>query len=70
MKDKTTKKYVGVFIVATIFIYTLTAHKYNNLKAAYENAEKEKVEYCKRYNELKCKINEVRNYDVKHRYLF
>jgi hypothetical protein len=60
MEDKTTKKYVAAFIVGSIFILTLTAHKYNSLKAAYERAEQDKVEYCEKYHEL-CKDTAATN---------
>ena len=52
MKNKNTQTAVAAFIVASIFTVVLIASKYNNLKKAYVESERKKVEYCKTINEL------------------
>lgn len=47
-----------VAITIVVFMGTLFSVKYLNLRNAYHKAEKEKVEYCKKYNDLKGKMNE------------
>lgn len=47
-----------VTITVIVFMITLFSVKYLNLRNAYHKAEKERVEYCKKYNELKCKMSE------------
>lgn len=43
--------------VVICFMTTLFLIKYLNLRSMYHKAEKEKVEYCRKYNELKGKNN-------------
>ena len=61
MKDKTVKKYITAFIVAAIFSFTVITHKYNSLKLDYHKAEADKVEYCRKYNEIECKYENLKD---------
>lgn len=45
-----------VTITIIALMGTLFSVKYLNLRDAYHKAEKEKVEYCKKYKELKVKL--------------
>lgn len=60
MKNKNTQTAVGAFIVVSIFAFVLIASKYNNLKKAYVESERKKVEYCKTVKEL-CKDTAASN---------
>jgi len=53
------KSNILAICVVGCFMTTLFSVKYLNLKDAYQKAEKEKIEYCKKYNELKCRINKL-----------
>lgn len=50
-----------VTITVIVFMGTLFSVKYLNLKNAYHKAEKEKVEYCRKYNETECKYENLKD---------
>lgn len=42
--------------IGCLFAFLFIGYKYNNLKAAYQKAEQEKVYYCDEYHRAKCSI--------------
>lgn len=50
------KNNILTICVVGCFMTTLLTLKYLNLRDAYHKAEKERVEYCKKYKELKVKL--------------
>lgn len=43
------------------FITTLFTVKYLDLKDAYKKSESDKVEYCRKYNEVECKYKNLKD---------
>jgi len=50
-QEKNVYQWVAIF---SISMFLATGWKYVKLKEAYQQAEKDKVHYCKKYHELKC----------------
>jgi hypothetical protein len=51
-----------IFTIAIIlFLSTLFAVKYLGLRKAYKEAESDKVEYCRKYNEVECKYENLQD---------
>ena len=56
MKDKTL---MYVCIILVLIVSTTIAIKYNNIKLAYQTAEKERVDYCEKYYHQKDLIEDL-----------
>ena len=64
--NKKTLKIIVLCIITLAFISTIFALKYNSLKTAYYKAEKEKIDYCKRYYEQKDRVD-CFIYEIQHK---
>lgn len=52
---------MGMGIWLTCLAIALFAVKHLDLRDAYYKAEKEKVEYCRKYNEVECKYENLKD---------
>lgn len=50
------RNYNYIMFIGIILIFSALAIKYVTLKEEYRKSERDKIEYCKKYNILKCKF--------------